>query len=227
MSAAGPWAAAEAAAIPELRFAVRGAERVEYAAVPTLAFAVAIEAADGRPIRSVLLDVQIRIAARRRRYEASATDRLFDLFGPREAWGTTMGSLLWTRATIVVPPFTGATVAQLPVVCTYDLDVAATRYFDALADGDVPLEFLFSGSVFYAGPGGQLQTARLSWEHEAEYRLPVALWKETLDRHFPGTAWLRLPKDAFDRLCAYKARNALATWDQVVDALLPEEQERA
>ena len=168
----------------------------------------------------MLLDVQIQIAARRRGYDDADHDKLFDLFGRRADWGTTLRTLLWTRTTVVVPPFTGTTVADLCVPCTYDLEVAASRYFDALRDGFVPLEFLFSGSVFYAGPEGALQTARISWEQEAEYRLPVRVWKETMEGHFPGTAWLRLPKRSYDRLCAYKARSALASWDDVVDGLL-------
>jgi hypothetical protein len=128
---------------------------------------------------------------------------------------------LWTRTTLVVPAFEGATVAELDVPCTYDLEVAASRYFDALPDGDVPVEFLFSGSVFYAAADGRLQTARISWEEDAEYRLPVTVWREAMERHFPGTAWLRLPKDSYDALCAYKSRRALATWDDVFAELLP------
>jgi hypothetical protein len=221
MTATGPSAVAPAGSIPQLRFAVTGAGRLEHAAVPTLRFALRIESADGRAIRSVLLDAQVQIAARRRPYDARAHDRLFELFGPTEAWGTTLRTLQWTRATLVVPPFTGETVVDLPVVCTYDLEVTASRYLDALSDGDVPLEFLFSGTVFYSGPGGLLQTARIGWEAEAEYRLPVAVWKQTMEHHFPGTAWLRLPKDGFDRLCAYKSRHALASWDEVLDRLLP------
>jgi hypothetical protein len=85
----------------------------------------------------------------------------------------------------------------------------------------VPLELLFSGSVFYADDG-RLQTTRLSWEKEAEFRLPVRVWKETMERYFRGTAWLRLRKESFDRLSAFKSRNALATWDDALDALLAE-----
>jgi hypothetical protein len=203
--------------IPELSFSVEGAERVEHAAVPTIAFALGI--ASERPVRSVLLDVQLQIAARRRPYDNAAHERLFELFGPVEQWGTSLRTLLWTRATLVVPPFTGSTVAQLPVACSYDLDVTASRYFDALDDGEVPLEFLFSGTVFYGAP---LQAARISWESEAAYRMPVALWRETMDRYFNGTAWLRLSKPSLDRLAAHKSRHALATWEDVVDSLLPE-----
>jgi hypothetical protein len=199
-----------------LGFSVEGAARVEHAAVPTLRFALRV--ASEVPVRSVLLDVQIRIAARRRGYDEAAHDRLFELFGPVADWGTTLRTLLWTRTTLVVPAFSESTVADLDVPCSYDLEVAASRYLDALSDGDVPLEFLFSGSVFYVDDGA-LQATRLSWESEASYRLPVSVWKETMERYFRGTAWVRLSKDSFDRLSAYKSRNALATWDDALEAL--------
>ena len=117
-----------------------------------------------------------------------------------------------------MPPFTDSTIVELPVPCSYDLEVVASRYFDALTDGEVPLEFLFSGSVFYAGDDGRLQTTRIDWDHEAEYRLPVAVWRETMEHYFRGTAWLRLRKESFDRLAAYKSRNALATWEDAIDS---------
>jgi uncharacterized protein DUF6084 len=207
--------------IPELSFMVQDAHRVEYAAVPTLAFVVRIES--DRPVRSVQLDVQVQIAARRRGYDDAAHDRLFELFGPVADWGTTLRTLLWTRTTLVVPAFEGSTVVKLPVTCTYDLEVLASRYFAALRDGAVPLELLFSGAVFYAGADGALQTVRIPWDREADYALPVRVWRETMDHHFRGTAWLRLGSDRFDRLSAYKSRHALATWDDAIDALLPEE----
>jgi uncharacterized protein DUF6084 len=220
---AGPWAAGAAGAIPDLSFAVTDAARLEHAATPTIRFALRVSSG-GAAVRSVLLDTQIRIAATRRAYAPESDDRLFDLFGARADWGTTLRSLLWTRTTLVVPPFTGEAGVDLLVPVTYDLDVTATRYFDALADGEVPLEFLFSGTVFYTAPDGRLQTARLSWDLEAEYRLPVAVWRETIDHHFPGTAWLRLDRESHDRLAAYKSRRALPTWAAVLDELLPPEE---
>jgi hypothetical protein len=200
--------------VPELTFAVRDAAPLEHAAVPTLRFAVEVHSGD---VRSVVLDVQVQIAARRRAYDGSAHDRLFELFGPSEAWGTTLRTLPWVRTTVVVPPFSGGTVVDVLVPCSYDLEVAASRYFDALGDGEVPLEFLFSGTVFYGAP---LQAARISWDSEAEYGLPVRVWKETMERHFRDTAWLRVRKERFDRLVAYKSRRALATWEDVIDELL-------
>jgi hypothetical protein len=212
---------AVAAAVPELGFAVLGAAPLEHAALPTLVFTLALDA-HGASVRSVLLDTQIQIAARRRRYEPAEHERLGELFGPVRDWGTTLRTLLWTRVTLVVPPFTGSTEAALHVPCSYDLEVVATKYLDALGDDAVPLEFLFSGTLFYAGPGGLLQAGRISWEQDADYRLPVRVWRATMERHYRDTAWLRLRKDRFDRLAAFKARRALPTWEDAVDALLEE-----
>jgi hypothetical protein len=212
-----------AAAAAELAFAVEDAARVEHAAVPTLRFAVRITATQGRAIKSVLLDTQIQIAARRRRYDAAAEEKLFELFGAPAGWGSTLRTLPWTRVTTVVPPFTGSTLVDVPVPCSYDLQVVASRYFDALDGGEVPLEFLFSGTVFAAGPGGMLQATRISWESDAEYRFPVAVWQDAMERYFRGTAWLRLRKDTFDRLAAHKSRRALATWEDAIESLLEHE----
>jgi hypothetical protein len=206
-----------AATLSQLAFSVRGVAPVEHAAVPTLRFAIGIEA--DRDVRSILLDTQIQIAARRRAYDAAATDRLFGLFGAPAGWGSALRTLLWTRQTTVVPAFSGSTEAELLVPCSYDLEVAASAYFDALEDGEAPLELLFSGSLFYAGAGGMLQVERLSWDHVAEYRLPVAVWREAIERHFPGAAWLRLEKETYDRLRDYRARNALS-WEAAVERLL-------
>ena len=211
-----------AASTPWLSFAVESAERVEHAAVPTLRLGLRVTAPPGQAIKSVLLDTQLQIAARRRRYDARAEERLFELFGAPAGWGATLRTLPWMRLTTIVPGFTGDRLVALDVPCSYDLHVAASRYFDALEDGDVPLELLFSGTVFAAGPGGMLQATRISWESDAEYRLPVRVWKETMEAYFGGTAWLRVRKDVFDRLAAYKSSRALPTWEDALDALLEE-----
>jgi Family of unknown function (DUF6084) len=212
--------AAVQGSVPQLRFAVEGASSLEYAAVPTLKFALRVEVITGHPIRSILLEAQIQIAARQRSYEPESQERLLELFGTPERWSTTLRTLPWLRSTIVVPPFTESTVVDLLVPCTYDLEVTAARYFAALKDGVVPLEFLFSGSVFFATPAGAMQTARIAWDHEVDYRLPVAVWKDTMARHFPHSAWLRLGTESFDRLCAYKARHAFESWEKTIDSLL-------
>jgi hypothetical protein len=216
-----PTAVAGPGSAPQLDFAVRDGGVLDHAAVPTLRFALAIDSA-GAAVRSVALAVEIRIAATRRSYDEGEQERLYELFGRSEDWGRNLRGLHWTSLTAHVPPFTGTTVLELPVPCTYDLEVAASRYFDSLRQGNVPLEFLFSGTVFYAGDDGRLQVGRIGWDKEARFRLPVAAWREMMDRHFPNSAWLRLPRSSFDRLAAYKARHTLPSWEAAVERLLGE-----
>ena len=206
--------------MPDLEFGIEGVEVLEYAAVPSLLFKLRIENPRGEPIRSVTLNTQLRIAATQRHYGAEEQERLVELFGEPHRWGTTLRSLLWTHTVLQVPPFSGSTVVDMPVPCTYDLEVVAAKYFYALEDGEVPLEFMFTGTVFYKGEGGGLQATRISWEKEAEYRLPVRLWKEMMNHYFPNSAWIKLQKDAFDQLYDYKVRMGLPTWEAAVESLL-------
>ncbi len=211
-----------AGAVPQLTFVVADATAERYSAVPTLNFTLGIERSDGGAVHSILLDTQIQIAARRRPYGEAEQAWLVELFGTPDRWRTTLRTLLWTHATLVVPSFVDFTEVTLPVACSYDLEANAATYLSGLQNGDVPLEFLFSGSVFYAGPGGMLQTARVFWDREAEYRLPLEKWRAAMDRHFPGAAWLRLGRPTFDRLRAYKAEHGLRTLEDAVDRLLVE-----
>jgi hypothetical protein len=206
--------------VPDLDFRVEGAEVLEFAAVPSILFRLRIENLEEEPIRSVALNTQVRIAATQRHYEVVEQERLLEVFGEPHRWGETLRSLLWTHTTLQVPRFSKSTVVDMPVPCTYDLEVVWAKYFYALEDGEVPLEFLFSGTVFYAIEGGRLQTARISWEKEAEFRLPVRVWKEMMEHYFPNSAWIRLRREAFDRLYNYKVRKGLPTWEATVEALL-------
>ncbi|MEA2374772.1 MAG: hypothetical protein QOD53_1235 [Thermoleophilaceae bacterium] len=217
---------ARAGSIPELAFSVEDAGTLEHAAVPTLRFGVRIDAPGGEPIKSILLDTQVQIAARRRRHVAVEEERLFELFGERERWGTTLRTLPWTRQTQSVPPFTGSTLIDVAVPCTYDFDVVASRYLDALDGGEVPLELLFSGTLFYSDEGGLLKTSRIAWDREAEFGLPVSVWKGTMESYFRDQAWLRMRKATFDRLQAYRSRNALTSWEDAIESLLPEDEAR-
>lgn len=211
---------AQRLAIPALQFEIAGAHAAEHSAAPMLLFDLRVLAPDGQPIRSILLDVQIQIAARRRQYERSEQQRLLELFGTPDRWATTLRTLPWTRVTVVAPPFERETILELSVPCTYDLEVSSAAYFASLADGEVPLEFLFSGTVFFAGPHGALQAARIGLDQEAEHRLPVSVWKRAMERHFPSSAWLRVSEETYARLCAYKARHAFLDVDAALRALL-------
>jgi hypothetical protein len=206
--------------MPELNFSVEGAEAVSFAATPTLALKLRVNEAGDEPIHAVLLSCQVRIEATRRRYGEQERKRLVDLFGDPPRWSETLRSLLWTNVSVNVPPFTGSILVDLQVPCTYDFNLQITKYFDGLEDGDVPLTLLFSGSIFFAGPGGALQVTRVSWSEEATYRMPVSVWQDVMRLYYPNTAWLNLRKDVFDRLLAYKSRRGLPTWEQAVESLL-------
>ena len=213
----------------DLNVQVDAAKPVADAAIPQLVFQLKVsEVGSPRPtaIQSVLLRCQIRIEPTRRRYEAEDPGRLADLFGPPAHWGQTMRSMLWTHAQAVVPAFCGSTEVELPVPCSYDFNVAATKYFAALDQGDIPLCFLFSGTVFYAAEDGRLQVAPISWERTADFRLGVSLWREMMDHYYPNVAWLELPNDVFQRLLQYRSRHGLPSWQRTLEHLLADEEER-
>jgi hypothetical protein len=207
--------------VPDLSFRVEGAETVRYAAAPLLALKLGLtNAIADEPIHSIALRCQIQIETTRRSYTNQESELLLDLFGERERWSQTLRSMLWTFANVVVPPFCGRTLADLPVPCTYDFNVAAAKYFYALEAGEVPLTLMFSGTVFYEADDGLLQVAQIPWEKEATYRLPIRVWQEMMEHYYPNSAWLSLRKDVFDRLYHYKMQHSIPTWEQVIEALL-------
>ena len=221
MTNALPTAIAGPGAAPQLAFAVKDGGVLDHAAVPTLRFALAIESVSGSAqVRSVALSVEIRIAATRRAYNPAERERLAEVFGGDEEWRRNLHSLHWTTLAVNVPAFAGSTVFDVPVTCTYDLEVTGAKYLHALDHGQIPLEFLFSGTVFYAEPSGRLQIGRVGWDQESVYRLPVSVWREMIDHHFPGTSWLRLRRDTWERLAAYKARGTHMSWDDAIEELL-------
>jgi hypothetical protein len=215
--------------VPDLNFEVEKAEPLLHAAAPQLAFKLRIrlaESAQPAAIESILLRCQIRIEPTRRRYTGEDPQRLVDLFGEPDRWRQTMRSMLWTHAQVIVLPFVGTTVVDLPVPCTYDFNVAATKYFAALQEGDVPLCLLFSGTVFYQADDGRLQVAPISWDKQADFRLPVSVWRQMMDHYYPNTVWLGVPKEVFDRLAHYRSQHGLPTWQQALENLLASQREQ-
>jgi hypothetical protein len=112
------------------------------------------------------------------------------------------------------------------VPCSYDFNVAATKYFAALEGGSIPLCFLFSGTIFHQAEGGSLQVAPISWEKTCDFRLGVSLRREMMDHYYPNTAWLELHKDVFRRLQQYRSRLGLPSWERTLENLLSREEER-
>jgi hypothetical protein len=208
--------------MPELSFQIEKAEPLRFTAAPTLLFKLRItNAVANETIHSVALRCQIQLEVARRQYSAADQDRLRDLFGETERWGQTLKTMLWTHASVVAPAFSDTAVVDVPVPCTFDFNVAATKYFHGLGDGDVPLNFLFSGTVFYADGDGALQVAPIPWDKEARFKLPVKSWQEMMDTYYPNSAWLCLRRDVFERLYQFKVAHGIPTWEQALERMLP------
>jgi Family of unknown function (DUF6084) len=208
--------------MPDLHFKVTGIEPAQRGVAPLLHFLLEItNTPESETVQSVMLQTQIQIQAPQRTYSGNEKEKLKELFGVPENWGQTLRTRLWTHANTVVPQFHGRTETMLAVPCTYDFDVAATKYFYALEDGEVPLLFLFSGTIFYLTPTGRLQIQQISWDKECSWRLPIARWRELMQHHYPDSAWIALRRDLFDRLYEFKRREGLGSWDQVIARLLP------
>jgi hypothetical protein len=209
--------------MPDLGFQIEGAEVAGFAATPTIVFKLRVSNADVKEsIQAVMLRCQIQLEVTRRRYTAEEQRKLTDLFGEPERWSLTLKNLLWMHITVNVPAFQGTTVVDVPVPCTFDFNVAATKYFHGLAEGEAPLCFMFSGTAFYT-QDDSMQVSPISWDKEARYRLPVKVWREMMDTYYPGSAWLCLRRDTFERLCEYKVKHGIPTWEEALESLLAAE----
>jgi hypothetical protein len=190
-----------------------------YAVTPTLTARVGIAAPDDEPVQALALRCQVRMEPLRRSYSDEEAAGLTDLFGPRERWATTQRTFLWQHCAAMVPGFTGDTEVALGLPCTYDLEVAAAKYFHALRDGAIPLQFLFSGTVFMAGERG-FSVRQVPWDCEDRYDMPVAVWRDLIGQHYPNSGWVRLSHDTLAALAAYKSAQGFLGLDDAVSALL-------
>lgn len=208
-----------------LSFSIVGARPQPYAVVPQLAFQLRIRCDDAEQIDAMALRIQLQIEPRRRHYTDEQERSLFELFGSPEQWGVTLKTLHWAQLSVMVPSFSGSTEIDVPVPCTYDFDVASSKYFHALEDGEIPVTMLFSGTIFKQSASG-FGVALVPWDLEANYRLPAAVWRDTMNAHFPNSAWIRLRKDSFDQLYRFKTDRGLNSWEDALDALMDAARER-
>lgn len=203
-----------------LSFDVLGAEPEEYAAAPHLLFRMRVSESSGAIVHAIALRCQLRIEPQRRPYDPAEQEGLADLFGTPDRYGSTLKPFLWTHATAMVQGFEGAREFDLPVACTYDFEVSATKYIHALRGGHIPVVLLFSGTVFTRGTTG-FAVEQLSWSLEAEYQLPVGVWHRLMDRYFPGSGWIRLDRESLDALARYRTARGLTSWEEAVAELIP------
>jgi hypothetical protein len=205
--------------MPDLSFSIENVAPVARAATPQLGFSVRVTNSQPDSVQSIALSVQVQIEPVRRRYTAEEQEHLRDLFGEPERWSQTLHPLLWSNVNLTVPGFTGSTLVEVPVPCTFDFNVAMTKYVYGLEAGELPTTLLFSGTIFYHGRVA-LQIAKVPWDREASYRVPVRAWKEMMDFYYPNHAWIALRRDVFERLCEYKSRYGIASWEQTLERML-------
>ena len=203
----------------ELAFDCIGAKVDRYAVVPAMSLVLRISETSGQQVEAIALRCQIRIEPARRRYTAAEAERLNDLFGDTQRWADTLRPMQFTTVATMVPGFSGATETELPITFTYDLEVGSARYFDSLEGGEIPLLLLFSGTVFSV-VDGRIQVQQVPWSKEASYWLPVAVWREAIDAHFPNSAWIKMSRQTMADLQRFKSAYALPTWDMTLAALL-------
>ena len=205
--------------MPELSFTVLDVAPEPYAVVPNLLARVRIEETTGEPVHALALRAQVRIEPQRRRYDDIEEQALLDLFGDRTRFAQTLKPFLWLHTSTMAQGFTGTTEIDLVLPCTYDFDVSGTTYLHALRDGEIPLLFLFSGTVFRRGDTG-FSVTQVPWDLEARYRMPAAVWRDLMEAHFPGTEWVRMRRDTVEALAHYRHVRGLTSWDGVVETLL-------
>jgi hypothetical protein len=205
--------------VAELVFDCVGAHADKYAVTPSMSLTLRIAETSGQKVEAIALRCQMRIEPTRRHYSDAEAERLNDLFGDTQRWADTLKPLQFTTVSVMVPGFTGSVDLDLPVMLSYDLEIGSTRYFAGLEGGEIPLLLLFSGTVFTT-VDGRMQAQQVPWSKEAAYRLPVSLWREAIDMHFPNSAWIRMSLQTMDELQRFKNRQALPTWDATLAALL-------
>lgn len=213
-----------AALAPEPDFAVLGVRPVRHAAAPMLALDLEVSEPGGRTVYMIALSIRLMIEPARRRYDDATRVALVELFGTPERWAVTTRSLVWCQVDLVVPAFTGTTTVTVPIACHYDLELAAAKYLHSLPDGEAPLALHFNGVVYYRGESGALQMVLIPWTKSIDFRMPVAVWRETIEHYYPGTGWLALRSSTLEALQHEKLARGLATLDDTVAALLAGEE---
>ncbi len=210
------------AGAPDPDFEVLSARPVERAAAPTVGFKVRVSDVSSRQVFTIALTAVITIEPSKRSYEAADRARLVELFGEPERWASTTTNFRWSQADALVPAFEGTTEFELVVPCTYDLELAAAKYFHGLAGGAAPLRFHFNGTVFYETDDGRMQIVQIPWDRSPRFEMPIEVWRQTIDAAYPYRAWVPVHVDTVSRLERIKAERGLPTFDAVIEELIGE-----
>jgi hypothetical protein len=185
-----------------------------------LALDLQVSEPSGRQVYMIALSIQLMIEPARRRYDEATRERLIELFGEPERWAVTTRSLVWSQLDVLVPAFTGSTTVAVPIACNYDLELAAAKYLHSLPDGEAPLALHFNGLIYYRADDGGLQMVLIPWTKSIDFRMPVAVWRETIEHYYPNTGWVALRSQTIEALQREKLRRGLATLDALVSELV-------
>lgn len=207
---------------PDPEFEVLGVRSVRYAAAPMLALDLHVSEPTGRQVYMIALTIQLMIEPARRTYTDETRASLVELFGAPERWAVTTRSLVWSQLDVVVPAFTGSTTVAVPIACNYDLEVTAAKYLHSLPDGEAPLALHFNGMIYYPGDDGGLQMVLVPWTRSVDFRMPVRVWRETIEHYYPNTGWVGLRSETLEDLKRIKVARGLATFDACVAELVAE-----
>ncbi len=184
-----------------------------------LCFQIRIENTSLERIQAIALETRVFIEPPERHLTGRDMDHLNDLFGESSHWADASKPLAWSRATAIVPPFSGSTRFDLELPCSFDFNIAATKYFYGLEESYAPLRFDFTGTIF-----GERQTEQLAAGIRAKFAMPVTAWVDLMDAYYPHSMWLRLPRQVFQRMNQYKVENHIPTWEDVLERLIPGEE---
>jgi hypothetical protein len=205
---------------PEPSFEITGAAHIPFTAAPTMLFSATVTDPSGFAVQSIALTIQVMIDPAKRGYDDETRVRLQELFGPPASWAPATSGLAWARVATTVPGFQGATSFGIEVPCTYDLEVAAAKYFYSVSDGEIPLSFHFNGNIFFYGASERLQVMPVSWTCSAQYKLPISVWRAMIAEHFPGGGWIRVSDETLRRLNDRRGQRGLASFDAAIEELL-------
>lgn len=201
----------------DVTFSIVDAKAKQLSASPTIAFRLRVTAA--APVDALVLRAELRIEPQWRTYDPEEQALLGDLFGTPDRWHATLRTFSWADVSLVVPGFSEEIETEIAVPCTYDFDQAATRFFDTLHSGAIPIRFLFSGPIFRSGSTG-FSTERISWSSECAYRMPVSVWHDAMRACYGDDVLIRINLETLEKLRRYRALSGATTWDELLERLM-------
>ena len=191
------------------------------AAAPTLSFALGVTETSGREVFTIALTAQINIDPARRSYDAETRAALVELFGDARALGARpRKSFLWAQVSTLVPSFTGRddVHAARPVHVRPRARRGQVPLQPARRRGAAQLPLHRLGAAT-AATTASCRSCSSRGRARRDWRMPVATWREMMERHYPNGAWVRAARRHASRALSRRRRAQRAA---VLDACVAE-----